>query len=701
MSTSSLDPASTVKPSSRMHRHQGETMLRDRLADLADRSQDQHDFFERVTADLQSVFGAAIVILQSADWPRQMVHTNDATLLEQCDDEVLDLLLETATQTPICCVVPLVAASPIENPRALRVELTNSPQRVTAIIIHPRRHRPSAARQVDDLNRLQHYTETTRELVQRVPVRADRPVAVIHPAHVESPTRSESRHSENTRSERLGGEISQRRALSSFHHSLDLSQTCYRIANEARRMIGCDRVTVLVPKYSNYQVKSVSGVAVVDRRSNPIRAVECLARAAAILDRQLVMPSDETLPPQVQVPLDHYLDESGVSSAIMIPLMAPTSALGEGDESDRSASGNRRIQGILVLENFSGPLLRPSTSSIDTVASEAGIALRNALEHHAVFALPLWKMIGGLLSKSRTPIWIAVIGTAIALLAAGLTVPVEHHVIATGTVEPIARRDLFAAVDGSVQQLHVHDGQQVAQGELLIQLENPELENRAEALAGQIQTTAGRLASIQAVRLSNKDEAGQSSRLVLEERQLESDLANLRSQQEVLKLQLADLAVTSPIDGTVVAWQIDRRLMGRPVNRGNLLCTVANPDGSWKLRLTVPEQNAGPIVDEARQTGSLLVRFAVATMPERTFHASLDGLSYAARMDELGNRVIDLSATVDGDPLGPLDASFGGTSMRVGADVTAKIACGQRTLIQSWFSDVFDFVNRQILFRFR
>ncbi len=237
--------------------------------------------------------------------------------------------------------------------------------------------------------------------------------------------------------------------------------------------------------------------------------------------------------------------------------------------------------------------------------------------------------------------------------------------MATGTAEPVQRRDLFAAVDGSVQQLHVHDGQQVAQGALMIQLENPELQNRAESLAGQIQTTAGRLASIQAVRLSSRDEAAQSSRLVLEARQLETELENLRAQQQVLKGQLDDLSVISPIAGTVVAWQMERRLMGRPVNRGNLLCTVTNPEGPWKLRLTVPEQNAGPIVDESKRNQPLSVHFAVATMPEKTFQATLDGLSYAARMDEFGNRVIDLSATVVSDPTGLLNANLNESSLRV------------------------------------
>jgi hypothetical protein len=117
--------------------------------------------------------------------------------------------------------------------------------------------------------------------------------------------------------------------------------------------------------------------------------------------------------------------------------------------------------------------------------------------------------------------------------------------------------------------------------------------------------------------------------------------------------------------------------------------------------MTVPERDAGPIIDKAKQDPALSVRFAIATMPERTFQARLDGFAFAARMDDSGNRVIDLNATVMDEPLDVKDANFGETQMRIGADVTAKIDCGQRMLIHSWFSDVVDFVNRHILFRFR
>ena len=129
------------------------------------------------------------------------------------------------------------------------------------------------------------------------------------------------------------------------------------------------------------------------------------------------------------------------------------------------------------------------------------------------------------------------------------------------------------------------------------------MESRAEALAGEIQTTSRRLASLKSVRLTGDNGAGQSSRMVLEERQLESELANLRSQQEVLRHQQAALTITSPIAGTIVGWQLQRRLADRPVSRGNLLVSVVDHSGPWALQLDLPDQDAGPVLESIRARG--------------------------------------------------------------------------------------------------
>ncbi len=211
------------------------------------------------------------------------------------------------------------------------------------------------------------------------------------------------------------------------------------------------------------------------------------------------------------------------------------------------------------------------------VASEATLSLRNSLEHNQVFGLGLWKSIGGFVQSRRMPWAIAASLVAVALLIVSMVFQVEHHVIATGSVEPTARREIFATVDGIVKKLHVEDGQAVKAGEILLELENADLQNQAETLAGQIQTASQRLASIQALRLSNIADESQSSRMAMEERQLQSELVNLRAQQTIVQTQQSELLIKSPIDGSVIGWQLKRRLTDRPVSRGNLLVSVAQP----------------------------------------------------------------------------------------------------------------------------
>lgn len=688
MSHSTPESLRTARPESAAGPDPRAGDVRDRLIELADRSGNAMEFFEQLAKELQSQFSAAAVYLTSECWPRPIVCGPDSELQSQIDDEIVRTLLETATPAPISCDVPIRCSSTHERPRALRVELAPGPQRITSLILYDRLHCPPTVRQLDDLRLLRDYAQATRHVLAS-PKLTQTPASTEPAVHRVDEGRRANRDSIN------------RGALSRFHTNLDLSQTCYRIANESRRIIDCDRVTILVRQHSRYHVHSVSGVAVVNRRSNTIAALERMANAAIVLDKPIALPGSEPLPSQIQEPLDDYLDESGVSSAVLVPLRSGCDDEPSETETKRATATVTAPLGILLLENFSGTPTRPIDVGVEAAASEAGIALRNAIEHHSIVGLTIWKSLGKVIRVSRKPLWFLLTAMLFALLAAGFMWQVEHVVVATGTVKPASERALFAAGDGIVRRVHVRDGQEVSAGALLLELENPELENRAEALAGEIQTLTGRLTSIHSLRLSGRGEDDQSSRLALEARQIESELANLRSQQEVLSLQLADLTVTSPIAGTVLAWQIERRLMGRPVTRGNLLCAVADPHSRWLLSLEVPEQHAGPLIGAARGPSPIDVRFAVATMPKQTIHARVDELSSATRMDPSGMRVIDVTATVEATSDGEAGSGLNATGLRVGADVTARIACGKRPLLLSWFSDVIDFVNRHVLFRFR
>jgi hypothetical protein len=57
--------------------------------------------------------------------------------------------------------------------------------------------------------------------------------------------------------------------------------------------------------------------------------------------------------------------------------------------------------------------------------------------------------------------------------------------------------------------------------------------------------------------------------------------------------------VKSPLGGQVVTWDLKNRLpIGRPVNRGQVLLCVADPDGPWQLELHMPEHRVGHVVQQ-------------------------------------------------------------------------------------------------------
>jgi len=65
------------------------------------------------------------------------------------------------------------------------------------------------------------------------------------------------------------------------HETLDPVATAFVLANEARRIIGCDRVSVLVKRRRKLVLEAVSGQESVERRASAVQLIEALVRVVA------------------------------------------------------------------------------------------------------------------------------------------------------------------------------------------------------------------------------------------------------------------------------------------------------------------------------------------------------------------------------------------------------------------------------------
>ena len=472
-----------------------------------------------------------------------------------------------------------------------------------------------------------------------------------------------------------------------IHRSLDLKTTAYRMANEGRRLIGCDRVSVAVRRGSKCRVLAVSGVDSVHRRSSGGRQLEQLSAAVAAAGEPLWHPDDETeLPGPIDRPLAAYLDVSHTRGLGILPLAV---------REDEQGESRPEVLGVLIVEQFQGVLDDSARGRVSTVLAHCGLALRNALElEHIPLRRPA-RAIAGLLHARQLPKTATALFALVAAAIALVTVQGEFSVKARGELQPAVRRDVFAPGDGVIAEVCVGHAQQVGAGQVLIEMRRPELEFEFKRLWGELQTARKRLAAVEAERLQNTRETAQQrqrhNRLTADKEELKEQIGGLEKQYEILRQEQAELKVRSPIDAAVLTWDLKELLDARPVGRGQVLMTVADLEGPWVLELRVPDDRIAPLLAarEKKRGDGPDVSFVLATEPGVELHGRIQQLGMRTEITESAEAFVPVTVHVDRGEI---------RTLVPGATVVARIDCGRRPIGYVWLHDLIDAVRLWILF---
>ena len=476
----------------------------------------------------------------------------------------------------------------------------------------------------------------------------------------------------------------------SVHASLNPIETAYAIANDGRRIIGCDRLSVVVPRGRKCRVTAVSGQASVNRRANAIVLLERLAARVALIGEPFHYPADADVAPQLEEAVESYVDIAETSSLLIVPLIKQRNEADDRDE----GSNSQEIIGALVAEQFSGDPI--SSELVSTVARHASTALSNALEHRRIFLLPLWSALGKLFGQrylSKTVLGFLLL---VAVTLALVFVPADFDLSAEGTLQPEHRRYVFAEADGVVDQLHVKHGSAVAVGEELVKLRGSDIDLKLAEIRGELETTSKKLTATKATRIANSTTPGADrnriNQFAAEEEELRRWMANLRLQQELLMKRKESLVVRSPIHGEVTTWDVENLLAARPVTRGDILMTLATTDGPWVVEVLLSDRRTGHLRDaQLKQRKSLDVTYILATNPGKELHGKLQQIGGATVVDQQEGLALPVTIEVDEEDI---------KQSRPGAKVIAKIHCGQASLGYVWLHEIFEFVQTRVLFRF-
>lgn len=508
----------------------------------------------------------------------------------------------------------------------------------------------------------------------------------------------------------------------SAHGSLDLERTAYQIACDGRVFVGCDRVSVVVPQGDDWQVTAISGIDTIDSRSALVVALQSLSGAVAKSGHWLrYRGSTEALPPQLEMPLCEFLDQSHSRNVDVIPLLpwtdnedtaagnAAGGGLGAAQQSNESDLPQRCV-GLLVLEDLDATDAQSLGSSDGGAQPQKGLeaantetrvlqlsavassAIRNALQFQAIPLRRFSKKYASQLGDNRRrPRWKWLLAVAALIAVCGM-IPITHNVRSVGSAQPTQISHVFAPSNADVFKVLIdQDTQDVSSDQKLIELRSPPLEQELQRLLGEDRAAEKQLLAVSSERvqrLQQRPTDRNPGRLAAEEQELLERRSSLQAQIELVNQQINELTLTSPIAGRVLTWDPDQLLADRPVSRGQRLLSVANLAEAWEIELLIPDYQIGHLL--AAQAGS------EAALPAQFTLSPGDGTVIQTTVSRIGLR----SEVVDGQAVTKVTLKVPSATnkrLRPGITVEAKVNCGRKSLWYVWTHDIWLSIRRELL----
>jgi multidrug efflux pump subunit AcrA (membrane-fusion protein) len=468
-----------------------------------------------------------------------------------------------------------------------------------------------------------------------------------------------------------------------------LEGAAFELANEGRRLLACDRLSVIVRRGGQWRLMAASGADAI-ARNEFARRCERLADQAARWGEPIETPSstatgsDAELPPPLASAIEEHIDQSHARALACVPIKFPT---GGAPTDVPSTTG---FDAVLVAERFdAGGTLRESLVELGELCAPA-LARAAELDRFPIRAVLRWSQrLATLRRPGHLPRLLLAAGAIAGLLAALLFIRSDFDVEAPAHLATVIERDVFASATGAVTEVHVEHGQLVAAGDVLVVLSDPELALKLQETRGEIEATRKRLDALAVSRTDrslHEDASTDRLPIAAEQRELAERLASLERQRELLEARSEALTLRSPIAGQVLTRDVQSLLQSRPVERGQALLTIADVGSGWELRADVPQRQVGHVIAAMNKNEAdalVTADYRLAGGVQESHPAHVVAVSSAAPLEAEGLRddaaPVEVRLAIDGDP--PL-------AVRPGMTATVRIHCGRRPLGYVWLHDV-------------
>jgi RND family efflux transporter MFP subunit len=336
--------------------------------------------------------------------------------------------------------------------------------------------------------------------------------------------------------------------------TLNLERVLQVVVNAPQRIMAYDRATVALESKGKLQLKAVSGVTDIVHTDPVMRRLREMLEFSAQYDKPLyVVAHGDTVEAdreETRQKFYDYFKESGARGWYAVPLVDDQGKLG-----------------VLSFEAVDPDFLGEAQFEfINVVAAQATVALRNASLYEEV---PLIGVLQPIIQKKKEFMAMekrrrsATLALAVAAVLFLVFMPLPMRVSGDAAVAAQNKADIQSEVDGVVRNVYVHEGDRVAKGTILADMDD--WDYRSALASAQAKRDTALAAMNRALAGNDGTEAG-----------IQRAQADYWGSETIrAKERLERMRLRSPIDGVVATAHIDT-LGGTKLEAGDKFASVVN-----------------------------------------------------------------------------------------------------------------------------
>ncbi len=324
-------------------------------------------------------------------------------------------------------------------------------------------------------------------------------------------------------------------------------QTCMVLCNQLRKQFAADLVAVsLREKNGSFRLQAISDVEQIDLAADWTAAIAAACAVGGTASVPVAFPSLEPEHTVDHDALERFCVTQQAEACISLPLMRVDGSVGA---SVLVVTSKERLADPGTIEQFV-KTTQMLGAHVDIVA-RANRGPSQWLSHQ--------------LSKIRSANWTRNALLGLAMVAFLLCLPLPYRIACDCTIQPVKRRFLAAPYDGILDHANVKLGDVVSKGDVLAQMDGGNL--RIELSGLQAELAAAK----------KKRDSALAQGEVAQSQIARSEMRRHQSRIDLLNERLKNLEIRSPIDGLVVAGDLEKA-EGAPLEMGQTVFEVAPLD---------------------------------------------------------------------------------------------------------------------------